>query len=102
MPVSHVWDGYHGTVFLELGELTERIRDDGSIGNPNGEVSICFQWCWMLFEGEELICESEDGEDVWLPILKALVGETVASLTLADDPPEIEQVFIIIKLRTVN
>ena len=82
MTVSHVWEGYHGTVFFELGELTKNIRSDGTEGNPRGEISICFQWCWMLFKGDELICESEVEEDVRLPILKTFVGQSISVLKL--------------------
>ena len=38
--VSHVWFGDYSALYLELGQLTERLRKDGTLGNPEGFYPI--------------------------------------------------------------
>lgn len=90
MKLSHVWDGYAGTVFLEFGQLSKSIKSDGTAGNPNGEISIGIEWNWQLLDKNSTICTSEDAEDRWIAILKELVGANIVSLDLVGQPPELE------------
>ena len=38
--LTYVWEGYARRLFLEFGELTPRVYDDGSIGQPCGEFTL--------------------------------------------------------------
>ena len=93
MKLSHVWDGYAGTVFLEFGSLTENKREDGTLGNPKGLISIGIEWSWQLSDKNSIICTSEDPEDTWIPILKKLVGSKPTRLNVVGQPLEIEIAF---------
>ena len=93
LSVSHVWDGYDGTVFLECGSLTESIRDDGAVGNPKGEISIGIEWSWSFSRDDMIKCSSQDKEGFWIPILKQIVGQKIAELNLVGIPAEIELSF---------
>jgi len=93
MKLSHVWDGYEGTVFLEFGSLTEYKKKDGTLGNPKGLISIGIEWSWQLSDEHSIICTSAEPEDTWIPILKKLVGTKPSSLIVVGQPLELEIAF---------
>lgn len=47
MLVSDIWFSDHSICYLELGSLTPgRVRRNGSIGNPVGEVTVFLGYDW--------------------------------------------------------
>ena len=71
MPVSHSWRGYGSALFLEFGNLTAQLRNDGSPWlrkdgsalHPNGEVTLMIEWSWRIEDEHSIICGSwsDDG-----------------------------------------
>jgi hypothetical protein len=44
LPVSHIWRGHGSALFLEFGLLQPRTKRDGSLGFPEGEMSLMIEW----------------------------------------------------------
>lgn len=89
-PVSHVWDGYGSTIFLELGTLSPGFRDDGSKGNPIGEISLMFEWDWRCEKVRSILCGSTSSEKRRIKVLHSLKGTTVTDLQLFGRLSELE------------
>jgi hypothetical protein len=46
---SHVWFSDHSICYLELGSLGPgRVRPNGSVGNPRGEVTVFMGYDWLV------------------------------------------------------
>lgn len=46
LPVSHVWQGHGSAIFLEFSVLKPhpRVRRDGSLCDPDGEMGLMIEW----------------------------------------------------------
>lgn len=89
LPVSHVWRGYGSAIFIEIGNLTPRVRRDGSPGNPEGVVSLGVEWSWRIEDQIAIRCGSWSEEDLWEPALDTLRGARIARCELFGALPEV-------------
>ena len=90
MILSHIWRGHGTAIFLEFGKLAERLRQDGTPGNPYGEISIMIEWSWRI-EGEKaIVCGSWSDEDLWQSTFDELLGSKVLKFAIFGRLPEIE------------
>ncbi len=90
MEVGHLWRGYGSAIFLEFGALSpRRVRRDGSLGNPLGELTICIEWSWRIEGATSIICGSWSEEELWEPAFDLLRGSRVTGLSLFGRLPEI-------------
>lgn len=87
--ISHVWRGYGSALFIEIGELSPRARRDGSIGNPEGEVSLGVEWSWRVEDATAILCGSWSAEDLWEPALSLLREARIARCELFGALPEV-------------
>jgi len=88
--VSHVWDGYGSTIFLELGDLSPGIRNDGSEGNPLGETSLMFEWDWRCEKARSILCGSTSTEARRLKALHSFRNTVIADVQLFGRLRELE------------
>ncbi|WP_313324899.1 hypothetical protein [Sphingobium yanoikuyae] len=71
-PISYIWRGYGSAIFIEIGELTPRLNRDGSVGHPEGEVSLGVEWSWRIENTHAIVCGSWSDDDLWEPALSCL------------------------------
>lgn len=87
--LSSVWRGYGSAIFLEFGELSARVRRDGSIGNSRGEYTVMIEWSWRIENENSIVCGSWSDDQNWASILKSLVGRKVQDVRLCGRIPEL-------------
>jgi hypothetical protein len=91
LPVSWVWRGYGSALFLEFGRVSSgRRRRDGSLGNPEGEMTLMIQWSWRIEGRRTILGGSWSEEWGWPRLFKLLKGATVRQATLFGRLPEVE------------
>lgn len=92
LPVAHAWQGHGSAIFLEFGALTPgtRVRRDGSLANPTGEMGLMIQWDWRIEGRRSILCGSSTDEARWPRALACLTKATVAGATLFGRLPEID------------
>ena len=93
LSLSHFWVGYGSTIFFEFGKLTERIRKDGTVGNPTGEITVGIEFYWRVENQSEILFGSDDDLEIWEPKLTALIGETLIGVDLFGRLPELSLSF---------
>ena len=93
MTVSHVWRGLGSALFIEFGELTPRLRGDGSTGNPEGELSLGVEWDWRIEDATSIVFGSGTTDEDWPAHFRRLNGLHVWNLQLTDRLPEIDLAF---------
>lgn len=89
LPISHVWRGYGSALFIEFGHLLPRTKRDGSLGDPEGQVSLGIEWSWRIEEHAAIRCGSWSEEDLWEPAFDALRHAQVARCELFGALPEV-------------
>jgi hypothetical protein len=83
--VSHIWSSFAWCLFLEFGELTERIKPDGTPGNAKGEWTLTTMdsWPhWTLFHEGRVRVTSEYPLVTRELGLKSLIGRNLESIEL--------------------
>jgi hypothetical protein len=90
MRVSHVWQGHGSALFLEFGKLQARTRTDGSVANPDGEMSLMIEWSWRIEGRRSILAGSWSEERKWRRAFTVLRGATVREAKLFGHIPEIE------------
>lgn len=91
--MSHIWFSDHSICYLELGALAAgRVRSNGSIGNPVGEVTVFLGYDWEAKSSELNVtrkfyhthkCERDTLE-------ARIRGATVSSATLSEQGLKIQ------------
>jgi len=89
MKVSHVWRGHGSALFLELGDLTQMRRRDGTPGNPQGQIELMIQWSWRIEEEQSIVCGSFSNEELWPPAFDRLLGREVLNVSTFGRLPEV-------------
>jgi len=89
LPISHVWRGYGSALFIELGNLMAVAKHDGSLGNPEGEVSLGVEWSWRIEDRMAIRCGSWSEEDLWEPAFDSLRERRVKKCDLFGILPEV-------------
>ena len=91
LPVSHVWFSDYSIVFFELGELTpsELVRDDGSQGNPDGEVTVYAGFDWRIERARSIYCGKRDTQKRRDSVCERLLGSTVVESSVFGRIPEL-------------
>ena len=87
--LSHFWRGYSTAIFLEFGQLTERKRENGTTGNPVGEMTIGFESDWRMENETSILCGSMSEEEFWEAKFSSMIGCHVESIALYASLPEI-------------
>lgn len=89
MPISSVWRGYGSAIFIEFGELTPKMRRDGSPGQPEGRISLGVEWSWRIEDARSILCGSWSDEELWEPAFDRLLSLRVAGCELFGVLPEV-------------
>lgn len=91
LPVTHIWRGYGSAIFLEFGELQNRVLPNGrELRNPSGQMGLMIEWSWRI-EGKRLIwCGSWSDESRWSRIFGKLLNANVTKVLLFGRLPEID------------
>jgi len=89
LPISHVWHGYGSAIFIEIGELSPQTGQDGSPGNPEGEVSFGVDWSWRIEDQTAIRCGSWSEEALWEPAFDTLRNARIAGCELFGTLPEV-------------
>jgi hypothetical protein len=91
LPVSHVWFGDHGALFLELGRLEPetRMRRDGSLRNPQGEVTIMADCDWRIESKLSILAGRGSSARRLEGLPKVLLSNRVVSVTTLGVLPEL-------------
>jgi hypothetical protein len=87
--LSSVWRGYGSAIFLEFGELSARVRRDGSVGNSRGEYTVMIEWSWRIENENSIVCGSWSDDHNWANVFKSLVGRKVQDVSLYGRIPEL-------------
>lgn len=90
LPVSHVWRGHGSALFVEFGELHAQKKQDGSMGNPTGEVTLMIEWSWRIEKPRSILGGSWSSERRWPGMFQKLIGAKVTDLQIVGHLPEIE------------
>ena len=91
MPVSHAWLGHGTCLFLELGDLSEgKVRRNGSIGNPTGEITIIVDFDWRIERKRSILIGSEDTKKRLENAINSLVGSRILSVETIGRIPELQ------------
>jgi hypothetical protein len=89
MNLTHTWRGHGSAIFLEFGALTQRMRHDGSPGEPEGELGAMIQWSWRIEGRNSIICGSWSDDALWEAALLQLQGSTVENVDIFGKLPEL-------------
>lgn len=87
--VAHVWRGHGSAIFLEFGVLTERKRRDGTLGQPEGEITLMIEWSWRVERPRSILVGSWSSEHRWPSMFKRLIGCEVTQIDFLGTLPEI-------------
>lgn len=92
LPITHVWQGYGSAIFLEFGALTPstRVRRDGSLYNPRGEMGLGLDCGWRIEGKRSILCGSSTDDPRLKRVLTYLTKATIAEATLFGRLPEID------------
>jgi hypothetical protein len=92
LPASHIWQGYGSAIFVEFGSLapSNRLRRDGSLGNPSGEFTLIIEWSWRIEGKRRIWCGSWSDAERWPRALKCLQDATVVAVSATGRIPEID------------
>jgi hypothetical protein len=93
MKVTHIWRGVGSAIFLEMGNLTPRIRRDGSPGNGRGEMGLMIEWSWRIEDDTHILGGSWSDEEEWPELFRQLLGTHVSDISLFARLPEIQLKF---------
>lgn len=93
LPLSHLWRGYGSAIFLEFGELHQRLKRDGSKANPVGQMSLMIEWSWRIEDQTTIHCGSWSDERLWSDAFAAILGSRVKDVKTFGNLPEIEVSF---------
>ena len=89
LPLSNVWRGHGSALFLEFGNLTERTRVNGTIGNSWGQISVGLEFSWRIEFDRVIVCGSGGNREIWDTHLKRIRGATAATLSVFGRVPEL-------------
>lgn len=92
MELSHLWRGHGTALFLEFGKLSERLRNDGSVGNPIGEISVGLEFDWRIEVDRRLLIGSYGDQQLWPKLFKSSMGKRASHVELFGDVPELRVV----------
>ena len=91
MVISHAWLGHGSALFLELGTLSERRnRKDGSVGNPQGEISVIIDFNWRVERQKSILGGSNDSKKRCISISQKLLGASIISAQVVGRIPELQ------------
>ena len=90
MKVGCLWRGYGSAIFLEFGDLSPRIRRDGSQGDPGGEITLGIEWSWRIEDARSIVCGSWSEEELWEPAFDRIRNAHVTGLSIFGRIPEID------------
>ena len=92
LPVTHIWRGYGSAIFLEFGILTPntRLRRDGSLRNPCGEMGLMLERGWRIEGKRSILCGSSTDKPRLNRVLAYLINATVTEVMLFSRLPEID------------
>jgi hypothetical protein len=90
LTVSHVWRGYGSALFIEFGELHTTQKQDGSTGNPTGDITLMIEWSWRIEKPCSILGGSWSSEKRWPGMFQKLIGANVIDLRFVGHLPEIE------------
>ncbi|XLZ68564.1 hypothetical protein ABT364_18715 [Massilia sp. SR12] len=93
MRVSHVWFSDHSICYLELGGLEPgRIRPNGTVGNPRGEVTVFLGYDWLVTSAghQKSRKEIHMHEADLNALTEKVIGATIKSATLSESTNELE------------
>lgn len=92
LPIAHIWRGYGSAIFLEFGALTPstRVRRDGSLRNPRGEMGLGLDCGWRIEGKRSILCGSSTDEPRLERVLAYLTKATITEATLFGRLPEID------------
>jgi hypothetical protein len=94
MTVSHVWFGHGSALFLELGILSPgKKRKDGSIGNPQGEITVMVDYDWRVERQRSILGGSSDSPKRRVSISNKLLNVTITSAQTVGRIPELQLQF---------
>ena len=88
-PLSHVWRGHGTALFLEFGDLSARLRRDGTEVGKIGAVTVGIQWDWRLEKSRSILVGSRTGMQKCEKAFVDIIGSTVIDLQLIGTLPEI-------------
>jgi hypothetical protein len=88
-----VWFGDYSALYLELGPLTQRIRKDGTPGNPEGQFTIYAGHCWRIEKVQSILGGSSCSSAKRKSLINQLSGAAVASATITGRIPELQLCF---------
>jgi hypothetical protein len=101
LTVGHLWRGHGSAIFLEFGELRAprdpdgslSRRRDGSLLNPQGEITVGIEWNWRIETATSILCGSGCEDERLEPGLDLLRASYVQGLSLVGRLPEIDLAF---------
>lgn len=90
MKLGLIWQGHGTALFLEFGNLSERVRKSGSVGNNLiGEISVGLEFDWRIEKDLRVACGSHADRSSWSEVFADLVGKPVSRIELISDVPEL-------------
>lgn len=76
---------------MELGSLSKgRRRKDGSLGNPQGEITVMIDFDWRVERVRSILGGSHDSKVRCINISKKLIGAAVISAQIVGRLPELQ------------
>jgi hypothetical protein len=89
LPISHVWRGYGSAIIFEFGALRSRTKRDGTLGDPQGEMSLMIEWSWRIESQRRILCGSWGNEARWSKVFALMKNRKVIKAYLFGRLPEI-------------
>ena len=85
-----MWFGDYSALYLELGQLTPRLRKDGTVGNPDGQFTVYAGFNWRIEGWQSILGGSSDEETGRTALAQRLLGATIKSAGLHGHVPELQ------------
>ena len=92
LPISRTWRGHGSAIFLEMGQLSERVRlrKDGSQRITHwGEFTVMIEWSWRVERARSVSFGSWSTTQIITNRLSKLQGLEVVQVAIEGRLPEI-------------
>ncbi len=92
LSVSLVWHGYGSTIFLEIGDLTEKIirgKNDKPRVSRQGQFGVMLEWSWRVERPKSICFGSESTNKIIDNRLAKLKRRTIKAIEVEGRLPEL-------------
>jgi hypothetical protein len=91
MELTHIWRGMGSAIFLEFGDLHNRVWKNGRVSsNSSGEMGVSLTWSWRLEGRRRIWCGSWSEDSDWPRFFRKIIGSRLLGISTFGRLPELD------------